>query len=115
MVVWENEDTTVTASEIAKKLNLDAPTVTPIIKKLIDQGLIKKQRDKSDERLINISLTKKGRDLEEKVALIQDKVACKTHLPKKDFEDLKQRLNELSQIMDISEEDRESLKLILCK
>ena len=77
--------------------------------------MIKKQRDKSDERLINISLTKKGRDLEEKVALIQDKVACKTHLPKKDFEDLKQRLNELSQIMDISEEDRESLKLILCK
>ena len=115
LVVWENEDTTVTASEIAKKLNLDAPTVTPIIKKLIDQGLIKKQRDKSDERLINISLTKKGRDLEEKVALIQDKVACKTHLPKKDFEELKQRLNELSQIMDISEEDRESLKLILCK
>ncbi len=36
-------------------------------------------------------------------------------LAKKDFEDLKQRLNELSQIMDISEEDRESLKLILCK
>ncbi|MFZ8987712.1 MAG: MarR family winged helix-turn-helix transcriptional regulator [Methylophilaceae bacterium] len=113
LVIWENEN--VTASEIAVKLNLDNATITPILKKLQDQKLISKTRDKNDERVVNIKVTKKGLEIEEKIALIQDKVACKTHLPKKDFEELKQRLNELSQIMDISDEDRESLKLILCK
>lgn len=113
LVIWENEN--VTASEIAVKLNLDNATITPILKKLQDQKLISKTRDKDDERVVNIKVTKKGLEIEEKIALIQDKVACKTHLPKKDFEELKQRLNELSQIMDISDEDRESLKLILCK
>ena len=113
LVIWENEN--VTASEIAVKLNLDNATITPILKKLQDQKLISKTRDKNDERVVNIKITKKGLEIEEKIALIQDKVACKTHLPKKDFEELKQRLNELTQIMDISDEDRESLKLILCK
>ena len=113
LVIWENEN--VTASEIAVKLNLDNATITPILKKLQDQKLISKTRDKDDERVVNIKVTKKGLEIEEKIALIQDKVACKTHLPKKDFEELKQRLNELTQIMDISDEDRESLKLILCK
>jgi|SRR5210317_148080 DNA-binding MarR family transcriptional regulator len=113
LVIWENEN--VTASEIAVKLNLDNATITPILKKLQDQKLISKTRDKNDERVVNIKVTKKGLEIEEKIALIQDKVACKTHLPKKDFEELKQRLNELTQIMDISDEDRESLKLILCK
>ena len=113
LVIWENEN--ITASEIAVKLNLDNATITPILKKLQDQKLISKTRDKNDERVVNIKVTKKGLEIEEKIALIQDKVACKTHLPKKDFEELKQRLNELSQIMDISDEDRESLKLILCK
>jgi DNA-binding MarR family transcriptional regulator len=113
LVIWENEN--VTASEIAVKLNLDNATITLILKKLQDQKLISKTRDKNDERVVNIKVTKKGLEIEEKIALIQDKVACKTHLPKKDFEELKQRLNELTQIMDISDEDRESLKLILCK
>ena len=113
LVIWENEN--VTASEIAVKLNLDNATITPILNKLQDQKLISKTRDKNDERVVNIKVTKKGLEIEEKIALIQDKVACKTHLPKKDFEELKQRLNELTQIMDISDEDRESLKLILCK
>jgi len=113
LVIWENEN--VTASQIAVKLNLDNATITPILKKLQDQKLISKTRDKNDERVVNIKVTKKGLEIEEKIALIQDKVACKTHLPKKDFEELKQRLNELTQIMDISDEDRESLKLILCK
>ncbi len=113
LVIWENEN--VTASEIAVKLNLDNATITPILKKLQDQKLISKTRDKNDERVVNIKVTKKGLEIEEKIALIQDKVACKTHLPKKDFEELKQRLNELTQIMDISDEDRESLKLSRCK
>ena len=40
-----------------------------------------------------------GINLEEQVAAIQDKVACKTHLNPKEFDELKETLNNLTDTM----------------
>ena len=77
------------ASDIGKILKLDLPTITPILQKLESMKLIERNRSKEDERVVTIKLTKKGNDLEEEVASIQDKVACKTHLSTKEFNALK--------------------------
>ena len=103
------------ASDIARLLKLDLPTVTPILKKLENLGLVVRARSKEDERIINIKLTKKGIELEEPVAKIQEKVACKTHLSEKDFNALKSTLYELTDAMEVNEEDRQDLKLNYCK
>ena len=103
------------ASDIGKILKLDLPTITPILQKLEAMGFINKNRSKDDERVVAIELTKKGIDLEEEVAAIQDKVACKTHLSVKEFNALKVILNDLTDAMEINESDRSDLKLNHCR
>ena len=54
LVLWEQESTNV--NKIAKTLQLDSPTVTPIIQKLEKMNLVKRERSKSDERIVIVSL-----------------------------------------------------------
>ena len=97
LVLWELENCSI--KDIAKTLKLDSPTITPIVQKLEKMNLVKRQRSDKDERMVLVSLTKAGIDLEDQVADIQDKVACKTHLKTKDFNELKETLNQLTQTM----------------
>lgn len=113
ITLWEGDCKNIT--DIAKILKLDLPTITPIIKKLETKKLIKKSRSKQDERIILIKLTKKGMDLEDEVAKIQYKVACKTHLAPEEFNSLKNSLNDLTDAMAINDEDKKDLKLNQCK
>jgi len=113
ITLWESDCKN--ATDIANSLKLDLPTVTPILKKLENLGLVERHRSKEDERVVTIILTKKGIQLEEPVAKIQEKVVCKTHLSEEDFNALKSTLYELTDSMEVNEEDRQDLKLNYCK
>jgi len=97
LVLWESKNCSI--KEIAKVLKLDSPTITPIVQKLEKMDLVKRVRSDKDERVVLVSLTKTGIDLEDQVADIQNKVACKTHLKTKDFNELKETLNQLAETM----------------
>jgi DNA-binding MarR family transcriptional regulator len=97
LVLWESKNCSI--KEIAKVLKLDSPTITPIVQKLEKMDLVKRVRSDKDERVVLVSLTKTGIDLEGQVADIQNKVACKTHLKTKDFNELKETLNQLAETM----------------
>ena len=103
IALWEGECKK--AADIAGMLKLDLPTITPILKKLEQMDLVTRKRSITDERVVNIELTKKGVDLEDQVAAIQHKVACKTHLPASEFNELKKTLNDLTSALEISEHD----------
>ena len=107
LVLWESESCSI--KDIAKTLKLDSPTITPIVQKLEKINLVKRQRSDEDERVVLVSLTKAGLDLEGQVADIQNKVACKTHLKTKDFNELKATLNQLAQTMTEKEIKLDSL------
>ena len=107
LVLWESENCSI--KNIAKTLKLDSPTITPIVQKLEKMNLVKRQRSNPDERIVMVSLTKAGLDLEDQVADIQNKVACKTHLKTKDFNELKATLNQLAQTMTEKETKLDSL------
>jgi len=107
LVLWESETSSI--KDIAKVLKLDSPTITPIIQKLEKMNLVKKKRSSLDERVVEVSLTKSGEDLEDQVADIQNKVACKTHLKTKEFNELKETLNNLAEIMAVKEKKLNSL------
>ena len=107
LVLWESENSNI--KEIAKVLKLDSPTITPIVQKLEKMNLVKRQRTDKDERVVVVSLTKNGIDLETQVADIQNKVACKTHLNPKDFKELKNTLNQLADTMAAKETKLDSL------
>lgn len=103
IALWEGECKK--AADIAGMLKLDLPTITPILKKLEQMNLVTRKRSITDERVVNIELTKQGVDLEDQVAAIQHKVACKTHLPASEFNELKKTLNDLTSALEISEHD----------
>ena len=69
MVLWETDG--IPVSELGRRLFLDNGTLTPLLKKMEQQGYLTRQRNYKDERVVTISLTQKG---------IQMKELCK-HVP----------------------------------
>ena len=63
LVLWERDD--VPLKDIGEKLFLDSGTLTPLLKRLEAQGLIRRTRSTEDERQVLIALTPKGRELRE--------------------------------------------------
>ncbi|HEY4081026.1 MAG TPA: MarR family transcriptional regulator [Burkholderiaceae bacterium] len=62
-----------TVSCLGEKLFLESNTLTPMLKKLEAMGLVERQRDAGDERLVRIRLTKAGRRAREKA---NDMISC---------------------------------------
>ena len=66
MVLWEKDAQPV--NDIAKRLRLETNTVTPLLKRMEAEGFLTRTRGREDARQIIVKLTKKGRDLQEKLA-----------------------------------------------
>ena len=49
-------------SEIAKRLIISRPNMTPLIDKLINEGMVKRIPSEADRRVIHIDLTENGRN-----------------------------------------------------
>ena len=62
LVLWEQNGLTV--GELCEKLMLDNGTLSPLLKKLQQEGYIERQRSREDERVVVITLTEKGRALQ---------------------------------------------------
>ena len=63
MVLWEEEQTSV--KDLGNALMLDSGTLTPLLKKMEQKGLLTRQRAKIDERVLIVTLTDKGRSLKD--------------------------------------------------
>jgi DNA-binding MarR family transcriptional regulator len=68
LVLWERDD--VPLKDIGEKLFLDSGTLTPLLKRLEAQGLIRRTRSTQDERQVLIALTPKGRELREEARAV---------------------------------------------
>jgi len=49
-------------SEIGRQLYISKPNMTPLIDKLVTDGMVERTRSKKDRRIVNIKITDKGRD-----------------------------------------------------
>lgn len=96
LVLWEKDGLTV--GEICKRLMLDSGTLSPILKKLRQQGYIEKIQSTEDERSFIIMLTENGRALQEKAKNIPLQVGkCINIAPEK----AKQLYDLLYELLDI--------------
>jgi DNA-binding MarR family transcriptional regulator len=66
IALWEEDGQPVKA--IGERLGLDSGTLSPLLKRLEQSGLVARQRDRDDERQVRISLTQKGQDLKDNAA-----------------------------------------------
>lgn len=58
MVLWENGKITMKA--LADLVMLESNTLTPLLKKLEAAGLVKRTRNKQDERVLDVEITEAG-------------------------------------------------------
>ena len=73
MVLWENDS--VSLSLLSQKLMLQSNTLTPLLKRMQETGLVERVRSLKDERSIVISLTEKGLALKEKAPVLRAQLA----------------------------------------
>lgn len=52
-----------TSSDLAQLFHVNKSAITALTNRLVEKGLIDRQRDKEDRRLVHLSLTKKGEAL----------------------------------------------------
>ena len=64
MVLWEKDCQPV--NDIAHRLLLETNTVTPLLQRMEKQGIVVRKRGEQDKRQQIVSLTQKGRDMEQK-------------------------------------------------
>ncbi len=77
LALWEKDD--ITVKELGEQLYLDSGTLTPMLKKLEQQGLLKRTRG-MDERTVFINLTKEGQELKKEALEIPVKMGCNLNL-----------------------------------
>jgi DNA-binding MarR family transcriptional regulator len=95
MVLWEKDGSSV--SEIGGRLSLDSGTLTPVLKRLAAQALVKRKRAKHDDRAVENWLTERGRALKLKAVEIPTKLLCSTAIEMDEVIKLK---NALQPILD---------------
>lgn len=83
MVLWEKDGQPV--NDIAKRLYLETNTVTPLLKRMEQEGLVSRRRSEGDGRQVLVHLTPAGRALEQQAADIPFRiggaVTCETVNP----------------------------------
>ena len=75
LVLWEKDHQPV--NDIAHRLHLETNTVTPLLQRMEKQGLLTRKQGKEDSRQRIVSLTKHGKELEEKAKEIPGCLAQK--------------------------------------
>jgi DNA-binding MarR family transcriptional regulator len=86
LVLWEEDG--VSVKRLGERLELDSGTLTPLLKRLEQQGIVEKRRSVEDERVVHVHLTQAGRALRKKARRIPTALACQSGF---DVADRKQR------------------------
>ena len=74
LVLWEKDAQPVNV--IAKRLFLETNTVTPLLQRMEKEGILTRTKGKKDARQMIVSLTRKGKDLQNKLVDVPATVGC---------------------------------------
>ena len=74
LVLWEQREATVKG--LGERLGLDSGTLTPLLKRLEQRGLVARRRSTEDERVVIAALTGEGAKLRAKARRVPSEIAC---------------------------------------
>jgi DNA-binding MarR family transcriptional regulator len=97
LVLWERDGVSVKA--LGERLQLDSGTLTPLLKKLEQQGLVLRARDDVDGRVLRVTLTGAGKALRKKAVAVPRGLLCATGLELQGLVRLRNELSTLTQTL----------------
>lgn len=93
LALWEQAPRSV--KDLSALLDLDPGTLSPLLKRLEAAGLVVRERDRADERLLAVQLTDNGRALREKAEAIPPSVVDRLGMQVSELESLRDGLHRL--------------------
>jgi DNA-binding MarR family transcriptional regulator len=98
LVLWQNEEQGLlfmSVSQLTQALQLDTGTVTPLLKRMEAKGILSRQRDQKDERVVLVELTDHGRALRELAKSIPQQLMCQAEVDGEQIQKLRDDLQAL--------------------
>ncbi len=93
MVLWEEKE--INVKDLGKRLYLDSGTLTPLLKRLEQKGLVARHRDDRDERVLIIAITPDGEALKDEAVKIPSQMAGCVRLEPREAGELYRILHKL--------------------
>jgi MarR family transcriptional regulator, organic hydroperoxide resistance regulator len=106
LVLWEDER--VTVRRLGERLHLDSGTLSPLLKRLELNGFVRRERSRDDERLVEVTLTPAGRQLEQRAQCIPAELGSVTGISEKQATNLRDTVRQLTDALSASSR-RESM------
>ena len=99
LALWDNAKAggqPLTVKDIARLLQMDSATLSPMLKRLQGQGLITRSRSESDERTTLVELTPAGRDLRRQALTVPPAVVERLGVELSELEHLREVLTTIN-------------------
>lgn len=100
LVLWE--DGSVTVGRLGERLHLDSGTLSPLLKRLEANGFVRRERSLTDERLVEVTLTDAGRELESRAQCIPEQLFSATGMTEHDAAGLRDTVRQLNDALNAS-------------
>ena len=98
MALWEYG--TMSVTELGEKISLDSGTLTPLLKKLEDKGYVTRERNKRDERSVQVKITEEGYALREEAKGVPAAMGSCIDISMEDAKELYRLLHKLMDNLD---------------
>lgn len=102
MALWAEDGQKV--KTLGNRLGLDSGTLSPLLKRLEQSGLVKRKRDAEDERQVKITLTPQGLELKDRSADVMEAIGKATGCSLEEVTALREALVGLTQRLEGAEE-----------
>lgn len=93
LILWQDDG--LTLKEIGRRLGQKSGALTPVLKRLEQDGLLERVKDEKDERALNIRLTEKGLALSDPASTVGPCIVDACSMSMGDLIDLKNTLDSL--------------------
>ena len=93
LALWEREPRSL--RDLGETVALEPGTLSPLVKRLAAAGLVVRERDGGDERMLAVRLTPDGRTLRRQAVKVPERIAARLGLPADDLEHLNTVLREV--------------------
>ncbi len=93
LVLWQHQNQS--STDLALKLNLETHTLIPMLKRLEQASLIICEQDTEGKTGLNISLTERGKQIQQQTSQIQQQVSCETGLTDLEYTELRDKLENM--------------------
>ena len=93
LVLWEQKEQTV--NQLGEKLRLDSGTLTPLLKRMEQKGIVTRTRSAQDERVVQIALTSSGKALKQKARRIPEQLLASINASMEELQQLKNLIQKI--------------------